>query len=202
MRKILVIAVIAFLAVSCCLNSEQTMDTKKAVIDNIMSRTSVRSYTSQPIDDEQIETMLRAAMAAPTGRNLQPWAFVVVNERESMDFLCEKLPYAKMLKEAPLAIIVCGDTTKAADDSNGHNLWEMDCSAATQNLLLAANALGLGAVWTAGFPYTERMDAIREAVNLPRHLIPLCVVPIGYPNEPLKPKDKWKPENVHYNRFK
>lgn len=208
MRYFFVILAAATLMVSCSSKEglstsvQSTQSARDIAIENIMSRTSVRSYTPEPISQGLIDTMLRAAMAAPTGRNLQPWAFVVINDRDAMTSLSESLPYAKMLGESPLAIVVCANTLKAAEDSEGHNLWEMDCSAATQNILLAANALGLGAVWTAGWPYLERVEAISEVLNLPDNLIPLSLVPIGYPDEPLNPKDKWKPENVYYNRLK
>ncbi len=104
------------------------------------------------------------------------------------------LPYAKMLKDAPMAIVVCGDTTRSS-------YWYLDCSAATQNILLAAEALGLGAVWTATYPYPERMEVVRKYVVLPEQINSLCVIPVGYPALPHSPKNKWDEAKVHYNKW-
>ena len=178
---------------SCCSNSAE------AVLENIHNRKSVREYTSEPVSEEHIETMLRAAMAAPTAVNFQPWRFVVLNNKEDLNKLSEKLPYAKMLAQAPLAIVVCGETLWMGGNENP--FWSQDCSAATQNLLLAAEALGLGAVWTAAYPDEQRCAAIKEALGMPETVEPLCVIPIGHPAGENKPKDKWKPENIHYGRW-
>ena len=180
-----------------CTNS--TNGNADAVLENIHSRKSVRQYTEEPVSAEQIETLLRAAMAAPTAVNFQPWRFVVVSEREELDAMAEALPYAKMLKQAPLAIIVCGETTWFEGRENP--FWQQDCSAATQNLLLAAEAIGLGAVWTAVYPDPERTQKVSEFLNLPSTVKPLCTIPIGHPAGENKPKDKWKPENIHYGKW-
>ena len=177
---------------------------KNATIVTIMSRKSVRSYSDRKVTDEQIMTLLKAAMAAPSGRNVQPWRFVVLTDKNVMRGLSESLPYAKMLANAQLAIVVCGDTTyrnRKTGEIVPNNLWVDDCSAATENLLLAAESMGLGAVWTAAYPYPERYDAVRAALGLPDNIMPLCVVPIGYPSGDEKPKDKFKPENIHFNKW-
>lgn len=142
--------------------------------------------------------MLRAAMAAPTAMNKQPWHFVVVDQRAVLDALSEANPYAKMLKKAPLAIVVCGDTEKMIE-GGGRDFWIQDASAATENLLLAAHALGLGAVWTGAYPAEDRCKAISKALSLSDNLIPLNMVVIGYPAEHPQPKDKFKEENISYN---
>ena len=167
-------------------------------IANIMARKSVRSYTAQPIEKGKVDTLLRAAMAAPTAVNKQPWAFVVVDDAAVLDTLALHLPYAKMTAEAPLAIVVCGDLTKTlrGDDDP---YWPLDCSAATQHLLLAAEAMGLGAVLTAVYPEEERMEAVQEILSLPDYILPLNVIPVGYPAHPEKAKNKFKTENIHYN---
>lgn len=139
-----------------------------------------------------------AAMSAPTAVNRQPWAFVVIDKREILDSLAEGLPYAKMLKHAPLAIIPCGDLDKALE-GDGQAFWIQDVSAATENMLIAANALGVGAVWTAVYPDESRIDAVRKVLGMPATIMPLAVVPMGYPAGEHHPKDKWKPENIHYN---
>ena len=174
-------------AAAACAPKQQEAACPSA-LDVIFSRKSVRSYTDQPVTDEQVETMLRAAMAAPTGMNVQPWRFVVIRDQA----------------------VICGETTlmrkpfgqpdaEAVEVPNGN--WTQDCSAATENLLLAAEALGLGAVWTAAHPYEDRVNPIREALGLPENVTPLCVVPCGYPAGDDQPKDKWKPENIHYDKW-
>jgi len=173
----------------------------KDALTVIHNRKSVRNYTNQEVTKEQLEILLRAGMAAPTGRNKQPWAFVAINDKVIMDSLAIKLPYAKMLANAKAAIVVCGDMNKTME-GEGQILWVQDCSAATQNILLAAEAIGLGAVWTAAYPYKERNKAVVDALQLPTHIVPLCVIPIGYPTGEDKPKDKWKPENIYWQKWK
>ena len=170
------------------------------MLETIMTRTSIRQYTDQPVEKEKIEAMLRAGMAAPTAVNAQPWHFVVVSDKAKLDELATANPRAGMLKSAPLAIVVCGDMTKAME-GKGRQFWIQDCSAATENILLAAHAQGLGAVWTALYPMEERIQPVSEALKLPDTLIPLCTVVIGYPAEQPEPKDKWKPENISYNEY-
>lgn len=194
--RLIVLTVVTVLAMNSCNNNGNNID---AVLENIHSRKSVREFTSEPVSDADIQTMLKAAMAAPTAINFQPWRFVVVSEREALDSLADQLPYAKMLKQAPLAIIVCGETLWMGGEENP--FWSLDCSAATQNLLLTAEALGLGAVWTAAYPDIDRCKAISEALGLPSTVKPLCVVPIGHPAGETQPRDKWKPENIHYGKW-
>lgn len=163
------------------------------VLENIHARRSVRSYTDQPVEPEKVDKLIRAGMAAPTGRDIRPWEVIVVNERETLDKLAEGLPYAKMLNQVQLAIVVCGDVTKQPD------YWFLDCSAMTQNILLAAQGMGLGAVWTAAYPYEDREAAVISVLGLPENIRPLNVIPIGYPAGDEQPKDKFDPEKVHYN---
>ena len=169
----------------------------QGALDNIFSRKSVRSYTDQPVSQEQVETILKAAMAAPSGMNAQPWRFVVVREQATKDKLA--IGFNKMIAKAPVVIVVCGKTTNKLGGTN--NNWTADCAAATENLLLAVEALGLGAVWTACYPYDERMNPTIEALGLPDNVKPYCIVPVGYPAGNDKPKDKWKPDNIHYEKW-
>ncbi len=136
-------------------------------------------------------------MAAPSGMNAQPWRFVVVREQATKDKLASG--FNKMIAKAPVVIVVCGKTTNKIGGTN--NNWTADCAAATENLLLAVEALGLGAVWTACYPYDERMNPTIEALGLPDNVKPYCIVPIGYPAGKDKPKDKWKPDNIHYEKW-
>lgn len=160
------------------------------VIQNILQRKSVRSYVGRPVEEEKVEVLLEAAMAAPSGKNAQPWDFIVITRRDILDEMAEKLPYAKMLKDASVAIAVCADRTKSP-------YWYVDCSAATQNILLAAEALGLGAVWTATYPYRDRMDVVKELCGLPGSYDSLCIIPVGYPARENKPKDKYDAGKIH-----
>lgn len=170
------------------------------VIRNIHERKSVRNFTAAEVSEEQLTTLVKAGMAAPTARNRQPWQFVVIRDKAVMKDLADKLPYAKMLASAAAAITVCGDL-EIAKAGNSEGMWMLDCSAATQNILLALESMGLGGVWTACYPYDDRMQTVAAALNLPEHIVPLCVIPIGYPTGVDKPKDKWKPERLHWNKW-
>ena len=172
-------------------------DSAQAVLDNIFSRKSVRSYTDEQVSPEQVETLLKAAMAAPSGRNMQAWRFVVVREQSVKEKLA--VGFNKMIAKAPVVIVVCGQIVD--EEGAPNNNWTADCAAATENLLLAAEALDLGAVWTASYPYEDRMTPAIEALALPDNVRPYCVVPVGYPAVDDKPKDKWKPGNIHYDRW-
>jgi nitroreductase len=183
-------------------SAQQKVENKdaQAAINNIMTRTSIRQYTDEPVSKADIETMLRAGMAAPTAVNRQPWHFVVINSKEKLAELAGDNPRGGMLKKAPLAIVVCGNMDKALP-GQGNGFWVQDCSAATENILLAANAIGLGAVWTGLYPDVNRAGAVAKVLKLPETFIPLCTIVIGHPAEQPAPKDKWKPENVSYNEF-
>lgn len=176
-----------------------TTDNGQAAIENIMTRTSIRQYKDQPVEQEKIDIMLKAAMAAPTAVNLQPWHFIVINDKNTIKLLSGQQP-----TNAPLMIAVCGDTDKTTmPDGKGKlpDFWIQDVSAATENLLLAAHAQGLGAVWTGVYPMMERVAEVANVLNCPNNIIPLAVVRIGYPDESPEPKDKFKQENISYNKF-
>lgn len=177
---------------------QRTESGAQAAINNIMTRTSIRQYTNEPVSKADIETMLRAGMAAPTAVNKQPWHFVVVTDKAKLKALSGGR--GRMLEQCAVAIVVCGDMEKAMP-GKAKEYWIQDCSAATENILLAANALGLGAVWTGVYPMEDRMAAVSKAMKLPEIIVPLCTIVIGHPAEQPKPKDKWKPENVSYNEF-
>ena len=177
----------------------KTAGNGQAAIENIMTRTSIRKYKDQPVEQEKIDIMLKAAMAAPTAVNLQPWHFIVIDDKNTLKLLSGQQP-----NNAPLMIAVCGDTNKTTmPDGKGKlpDFWVQDVSAATENLLLAAHAQGLGAVWTGVYPVMERVAEVANVLNCPENIIPLAVVRIGYPDESPKPKDKFKQENISYNKF-
>lgn len=197
MKNLLLVALAALTLMNACTSTDT--NSADAVLENIHARKSVRQFTDEPVSQEHIETMLKAAMAAPTAVNYQPWRFVVITERARLDAMAEVLPYAKMLKQAPLAIVVCGETTWFEGRENTY--WQQDCSAATQNILLAAEALGLGAVWTGVYPNMELARPLAEFLGLPGNVQPLCCIPIGHHDGTTQPKDKWKPENIHYEKW-
>ena len=166
----------------------------------IYSRRSVRKFTGEKVQKDDLLTMLRAGMSAPSAVNVQPWAFVVVTDRETLDELCNELPYAKMLDKAGAAIIVCGIPDK--DDTYAKDYWVMDCSLASGNILLAAHALGYGAVWTAAYVDNERIRSVQRILTIPENIIPLNVIPIGIPaDRNAKPVEKFKEENIHWETW-
>ena len=195
----LTVGVGAASAQECCKKEEGGHHAKDA-LEVIMTRTSIRKFTDEKVKPCCVEKMLRAAMAAPTAVNRQPWHFVVVDDKDVLNELAGQGRRGDMLRNAPLAIVVCGDMTKALE-GKGQEFWIQDTSAATENLLLAAHAMGLGAVWTAAWPMEERYQQIQKVLGLPETVIPLCTVIIGRPAEDSTPKDKWKPENISYNKY-
>ncbi|MCD7780463.1 MAG: nitroreductase family protein [Candidatus Gastranaerophilales bacterium] len=167
-----------------------------AVLENILSRKSVRHFIKdKEISQEQIDKILRAGMAAPSARNMQPWEFIVITDKSVLQSIANKIPSGKMLTDASLGIVVAGKT----DVQN--EFWDQDTSAATENMLLAIEAMKLGAVWIGIYPKQERMSVIVEEISLPENVIPLNVIAIGYPTGEDLPKDKWKSEKIHYNKY-
>lgn len=181
------------LLLAACNKGTPTKEAENQTLETMFNRKSVRKYTAQPVEKEKLDLLVRAGMAAPSARDRRPWEFIVVTDRGLLDTMGDGLPLARMLKETGQAIVVCGDTVKSS------NAWYLDCSAAAQNVLLAAESMGLGAVWTAAFPYPDRMKVVREALNLPDNILPLTVIPIGYPQGVEKPKDKYDEKQIHYN---
>ena len=169
--------------------------------DNIVTRSSVRKY--QPgvaVSDTDRQLIMRAAMAAPSGVNRQPWEFVVIDDPDVLARLADALPYAKMAAKAPLAIVVCGDSTRFLDGEDD-TLWVQDLSAVSENILLAAHALGYGGVWTCLYPHAERQHQASTILQLPDTIIPFNLIPIGVPDGKPRLMDKWDPTRIHYNRW-
>lgn len=189
-------------AVFSCKNAEPAAPvdntSEPTTLETIFARKSVRQYTEQAVTDEQVETLLKAAMAAPSGMDRRPWRFVVIRDPE----IRAALGGQKMYTECSVLIAVCGETTMTwRDELMDNPNWTADCAAATENLLLAAEAMGLGAVWTAGYPYEDRMNPAREVLGLPDNVSLYSLVPVGYPAGDAQPKDKWNPENIHQDRW-
>lgn len=202
-RFFLLIALSAMLLPGCAPRTEVP-----SALDVIMSRTSIRHFTGEAVPREQLETLLKAGMAAPTAMNSQPWRFVVLTDRDKIAELLGAGPRSGMFTEAGAVIVVCGQTTMmrkpfgrpdAPATEQPNIFWYEDCSAATENILLAAKALGLGAVWTAGYPAQERIAPLAAALGLPDNVVILSVIPVGIPAEDPAPKDKWNPDNIHWD---
>ncbi len=169
------------------------------VYTNILTRNSVRSYTDEPITDDLIEKLLRAGMAAPTAGNGQPWEFYVIHDTAIIKQMNTVTKYAAPMNErAPLAIVVCGVPSEAFPVEPRY--WVQDVSAATENILLSAHALGLGAVWCGVYPGEDRVETLRKLIDAPDHLIPFNIIMIGHPDSETPVKDKWKPSKVHHIR--
>lgn len=167
------------------------------VMEAIKTRRSIRKFKNKPVSKEDIEDLLRAAMQAPSAGNKQPWHFVVITDRKKLDKIPEFHPFAEMLLESPLAILICAkvETSKYCD------YWVQDCSAATQNLLLSAHAKGLGAVWLGIYPIAERVDGIKQLFNLPPDFVPLSLNAIGHPAEKKEPIDRFDKSRIHYDQW-
>ncbi len=165
------------------------------VLEAIRTRRSVRQYQDKPVPNELIGRLLRAAMSAPSARNGQPWEFVIIDDRRILAEIPSVCPNAPMAASAPVAILVCGDLSR--EGSPGY--WVVDCSAAVENILLAAHGLGLGAVWTGVYPRQARMDGLHRLLKLPEGVVPHSLVVLGYPAEHPEPQDRFRPERVHWN---
>ena len=168
-------------------------------LEPIFGRRSIRRYTSQPVDEEDIQSLLEAAAAAPSARGCYPARFFVITERSLLNSLAEILPYGSMLKEAPLGIIVCGNIEAAHAQSLSYML--QDCSASIENMLLAAHILGLGAVWLGVHPRKERIEGIKNLFKLPESILPVGAISIGHPAEKKESRTMLKPEQIHRNQW-
>jgi len=166
-------------------------------VEAMLTRRSIRKYRAEPVSEEAIDTLLRAAMAAPSAGNEQPWHFIVIRDRTVLDTIPSTHPYAQMAASAPLAIVVCGDERLAKYES----FWVQDCAAATQNLLLAAHANGLGAVWCGVYPSEERVAAVRGLLAIPEQITPFSLIVLGHPDEEKGPADRFDGARVHRDRF-
>lgn len=202
-KNIQMVTLILVMMLTSMTTRAQVSKEAQAVLDNIMTRASVRGFIEKPVEQEKVDLMLRAAMAAPTDKNKQPWHFIVLNTPESISQYAGEGRHAERMKKTPLIIVICADTTRM-QQGDVREIWVQDLSAATENLLLAAHALDLGAVWTTVYPLANRVENVQQKLNLPGNLIPLCAVRIGYPNpeRPSQPKDKWDEKKVTYGLWK
>ncbi len=167
------------------------------LMEGILTRRSIRKFTDKPVSDNDLNDLLKAAMQAPSAGNKQPWHFIIINDRKILDAITEFHDYSKMLKESPVAILVCGDF----ETEKYCGYWVQDCSAATQNILLAAHTKGLGAVWLGIYPKQDRIDGIKKLFDLPSNVYPLSVIALGHPNEKKEPANRFNKEKIHYNKW-
>jgi nitroreductase len=165
----------------------------------IFSRRSIRKYQDKEVGDQVINDLLEAAMAAPSAVKKDPWHFIVIRQRQTLDKMVAFMPNAQMLKQATAAFVVCGDITKAHDQQESYML--QDLSAAVENILLGANAMGIGTCWLGVHPRTDRMNNIRKLFKLPDNIIPMCGIAIGWPAEELKARTRFNPDVVHFEKW-
>ncbi|URZ08033.1 nitroreductase family protein [Clostridium felsineum] len=163
----------------------------------ILKRRSIRKYKDIKVANEIVDELLKAGMAAPSAGNEQPWEFMVLRDKDTMKKITEVHAYSKMLLSADVAIIVCGDINK----EKVKGFWVQDCSAATENILLAAEEKGLGAVWLGVYPMEDRVSGIRKLLNLPSNIMPLSIISIGYPDENKEASNRYNTSRVHYDKW-
>jgi nitroreductase len=169
------------------------------IVQIIYQRKSVRNFTGAPVSKEELWELVKAGMAAPSAVNCQPWEFIIITERTTLDQLAEALPYAKMLFKAGAAIIVCGVPELAHHKYPEYAV--IDSTLASENILLAAEAFGLGALWTAAYPYPERMEPVRTILHIPENIIPLNVIPVGHPTGEDMPKQKFNEKKIRWEHW-
>ncbi len=167
------------------------------VMEAILKRRSIRRFTQQPIAKEDIHSLLRATMMAPTARNCQEWEFVVVRNKDTFKKMMHVHPYAHMLEQADCALVVCGNTQR----EHAPGYWMADCGAATENILLAATALGIGSVWLGVYPNEERMNGLAQILGLPDYVKPLNIIALGYPDEKKEDVDRFDPAKIHVEKW-
>lgn len=166
-------------------------------MNSIFKRRSIRKYTNQEVSEDDVRKLLEAGMCAPSASNIRPWHFIVVRDKDMLEKLSKTHKYAYMVKNANIAIIVCGDYTLHTHK----DYWILDCSAATENILIEATELNLGAVWVAVFPREERINYVRDLLKLPENIMPLCIVSIGHPAEKPDIPDRFDKSRIHFEKW-
>ncbi len=166
-------------------------------MDAILKRRSIRKFKPDPVSEDLVKGLLRAAMSAPSAGNAQPWHFIVINKKEILARIPDIHPYSRMITQAPLAILVCADTSKEKHPGN----FPLDCAAAVENMLLAATDKGLGTVWLGIYPDVQRVERFKDMFTLPEPLVPFAIVPVGYPGEEKAYTDRYNERFVSYNAY-
>ena len=165
--------------------------------EGLITRRSIRKYSNDPVSREVVDEIVKAGMYAPSAVNCQPWHFVIIDDKSVFEKIANVHPYAKMLTDAQWGILVLGDEN--LQHASGY--WVVDCAAATQNILLAAHAKGLGAVWLGLHPREQRKEAISELFSLPGHISPFSLISVGYPGEEITTPHRFKEDRIHYNQW-
>ena len=171
-------------------SQKNVMETLKA----IHTRHSVRKFTAKKVEERLIQEIINAGMMAPSAGNERPWHFVVIRERASLKAIGDSHPYASMVTKAPVAVLICGDLNQ--DNYEGY--WIQDCAAATQNMLLATHDLGLGSVWVGLYPRAQRVTDVRRIINLPEHIVPFAILPLGCPAEAKEEENRFDASRIHW----
>jgi len=163
----------------------------------IVTRRSIRSYRADAVTEEQFEHVLRAAMAAPSAGNQQPWEFIVLTDRDLLANISEIHPYSKMQREAPAAIVICGNMSRVKH----RDFWGQDCSAAVENMLLEATHQGLGSLWLGIYPRQDHVDTLKQVFKLPEPIVPFAIVALGYAHDQSASCDRFNSAYIHRNRW-
>ena len=167
-------------------------------MEAILSRRSIRDYTREPVRKEDIQDLLLAAMSAPSSKGLRPWHFLVIDDRRTLNRIPLYFPYTYMIRKAPVAIVVCGDEAQSAYGI----YWTFDCSAAAENIVLAARAKGLGAVWCGAYLAEVQQEvSFQSWLGIPKNIVPFAIIPIGHPAEEKPRADCFDASRVHGNRW-
>lgn len=196
--RITFICLLAGLMLAGSVSAKET-ELGKDTFSVIHSRKSVKSFTGATVSTENLDKIIRAGMAAPTAVNKQPWSFVVVTDRKKLDALAAGLPNARGIDKAGAVIIVCAEPEKANLQSKDFAI--IDASLASENILLATEAMGLGGHWTASYPYEDKMKHVRTVLGIPTNVIPLNVILVGVPTGEDKPKDKYQKDKIHWGKW-
>jgi nitroreductase len=167
------------------------------MMDAIFLRRSIRRFKPEPVSEDDINYVLHAGMSAPSAGNERPWHFVIIKDRKSLETIMSFQPFSHMLREAPMAILVCGD--ESAEKYPG--FWPQDCAAATENMLIAATSRGLGCVWLGIYPQEERVLSMSKHAGLPAHVIPFALIPLGHPAEEKPYSDRFDLSRVHHETW-
>ena len=211
LKTVAALVFVAAMTAACCGKQEQVAtNPADATIGTIMQRKSVRSYTGEAIPDSVMQVMLRAAVAAPSGMDVRPWHIVVMTDKSQYETLFAGNFNMEKFMQSGAVVIFCADTTvtrpprgnpDAEAVTQPNRIWRDDMGACTENFLLAAEAYGLGACWTACYPFVETMKPVIEYLNLPSNVVPYSIVPVGYPAVEVQPKDKWDESRIHYGKW-
>ena len=168
------------------------------ILDTIFKRRSIRKYTEQPVEPEKLDLVLKAGMAAPSAMNCKPWEFIVVTEADKLAQFRKRLIFGD--RNAPAAIVVCGNPGLSTNPA-ARLFWVQDCSAATENIMIAAVGLGLGTVWIGVHPVAKFVKTVREIMSIPKKVTPLCIIYVGYPQDEKPARTQYDEQRVYWQGY-